>query len=231
MRCNAHARQLQPSVTIRDIDARKDIVRAGYDALGDRYGAWSATIEGDPRERFLDAFMVLLDDGAAVLDLGCGPGVPSTKRLAERFAVVGVDLSERQLALARKNVPAASFVCADFANLDFPNESFGGVVALYSLTHVPREDHAALFQKIARWLQPGGVFLATLSVDGGEDWVGDFIGVTMFFSCYDANTSRRLIREAGFEVLSDEVVEMYEAEEGVERFLWIIARKHFANPS
>ena len=213
------------------VDPRTDIVRAGYDALGERYGEWAASIEGDPRDRFLDDFVSLLRDGAKVLDLGCGPGVPSTKRLSGRFSVVGVDVSERQLALARENVPNARFVCCDFADLDFPGGAFNGITALYSLTHVPREKHEAMFGKIAHWLQPGGVFLVTLSVGGTEDWVGEFIGVTTFFSCYDADTSRQLIRQAGFELVSDEVVEQHEPDEGVARFLWIIARKRFANRS
>lgn len=153
------------------------------------------------------------------------------QRLAERFDVVGVDMSERQLALARQNVPGARFVRADFASVNFPDASFGGVTALYSLTHVPREEHSALFRKIARWLQPGGAFLATLSVRGTVDWIGDFVGVTMFFSCYDADTSQELLREAGFELLTDEVVEQHEPGQGVARFLWVVARRHFANPS
>jgi len=213
------------------IDPRKEIVRAGYDALGERYAEWSASIEGDPRDRFLDEFSALLDDRAKVLDLGCGPGIPSTQRLAERFDVVAVDVSERQLALARQNVPGAQFVCADFAGLGFPDASFGGISALYSLTHIPREEHAALFGNIARWLQPGGAFLATLSVGGTEDWVGDFVGVTMFFSCYDADTSRTLLRETGLELLADEVVEQHEPGEGVARFLWVLAQRRYGNPS
>jgi 2-polyprenyl-3-methyl-5-hydroxy-6-metoxy-1,4-benzoquinol methylase len=73
-------------------DERKTIVEAGYDAVADRYLAWIARIDGDPRDRFLDAFSERLPDGAAVLDLGCGGGVPSTRQLAERFDVVGVDI-------------------------------------------------------------------------------------------------------------------------------------------
>ena len=207
------------------LDPRTEIVRAGYDALDERYIAWSGTIEGDPRDRFVSDFMELLRDETTVLDqttvldLGCGPGVPSTQQLAERFDVVGVDVSEQQLALARRNVPGARFIWADFADLEFPAESFGGIVALYSLTHVPRERHRALFRKIVRWLQPGGAFLATLSVGGTEDWVGPFVGVTMFFSCYDADTSRTLLRDAGLDLVADEVVEQNEPGEGTSRFL------------
>ena len=40
-----------------------------------------------------------------VLDLGCGAGVPIARRLAERYKVTGVDISERQIMLVRRNVP------------------------------------------------------------------------------------------------------------------------------
>src|SRR6266498_631895 len=65
-------------------------------------------------------------------------GTGSRRRFSERFDVVGVDLSEEQLQLARAEVPGATFVQADFADLDFPAESFDAVAALYSFVHVPR---------------------------------------------------------------------------------------------
>ena len=46
----------------------------------------------------------------------------------------------------------------------------------------------------------------------------------MFFSGFDADTNRRLVREAGFELLVDELVWMQEPESEV-AFLWVLARK------
>jgi hypothetical protein len=51
-------------------------------------------------------------------------------------------------------VPRATFIHGDFANLDFSRGSFDGVAAFYSITHVPREQHADLFGRIASWLKP-----------------------------------------------------------------------------
>jgi len=53
----------------------------------------------------------------------------------------------------------------------------------------------------------------------------------MFFSCYDADTSRTLLRETGLELLADEVVEQHEPGEGVARFLWVLAQRRYGNPS
>lgn len=204
-------------------DKRKLSVQAGYDTLGPRFGEWDERIEGDPWERFLDELVARAPKGGRVLDLGCGNGM-KIARLAGSFELVGVDVSEEQLRLARARVPEATFVHGDFAELDFPAESFDAVTALYSVMHVPREEHRALFGSIARWLKPGGLFLAALSHVGGDDWTGEWLGVEMFFSGFDAETNRRLVHEAGFELVLDELVWMREPQ-GEIAFLWLLARK------
>ena len=123
----------------RMTDPRKEIVEAGYDAMAEHYLSWGRRVERDPRARFVEEFSRRLPEGAQVLDLGCGAGVPSTQLLAERFKVVGVDISQAQLRLARENVPQASFIQADLFELDFPDAAFAGITALYSISHVPLE--------------------------------------------------------------------------------------------
>src|SRR4051812_26152536 len=100
-------------------DARKRTVQLGYDAIAETYLRWGGGVVGDPRERFLEELAGRLSDGARVLDLGCGAGVPSTRRLAERFDVVGADISAAQIERARVNVPRATFVCGDLTELAF----------------------------------------------------------------------------------------------------------------
>lgn len=205
-------------------DERKRMVAQAYDALVDDYLVWSA--QGGKRDQpdtRLARFMDVLPEGAAVLDLGCGAGIPTTRLLAERFRVTGVDVSAAQLKAARRNVPEARFIQADIATVHLLEESFDGVSALFSIIHVPREEHAALFSRIRAWLRPGGYFLATLGANDGPDWTGDWLGQPMFFSSYDAPTNRRLLREVGFELLIDEVSEVQEPE-GPVPFLWVLAR-------
>jgi SAM-dependent methyltransferase len=205
-------------------DERKRTVAAGYDRISEQYLEWVARIKGDPSDRMLVELARRLPGRARVLDLGCGSGIPSTRMLAQRFEVVGVDISEAQIGLARQNVPEATFIHGDFAEIELPEASFDGVAALYSISHVPREEHARLFARIARWLVPGGLFLATLGATDSPQWVGEWLGVPMFFSSHDADTNRALLRAAGFTLELDEIVEMREPEGSV-AFLWVIARK------
>ena len=200
----------------------KDKVEAGYDAIAEHYLAWSAQIADDPRARYLDELDRRLDDNAAVLELGCGAGVPSTRELAERHDVLGVDLSQQQLDLARASVPGARFEKADMTALDFPDGQFDAVAAFYSILHVPRAEQPALIANIARWLKPGGLFLASLGV-GTPDVTENWLGVEMFFGSNTPARNRELLAEH-LEIVIDDLVTMHEPDPAT--FHWVLARKN-----
>src|ERR1700744_5588940 len=74
---------------------------------------------------------------AAVLDLGCGSGLPVARDLtAAGCPFTGVDISEGQIRGAREPVPAAAFLQADFSCVDFEPESFDAVVSFFALIHL-----------------------------------------------------------------------------------------------
>lgn len=171
---------------------------------------------------------VLLEElpmGAEVLELGCGSGVPTTQRLADKFAVTGVDFSAGQLALARRKVPRAKYVHADMTELDFPVDSFDAVAAFYSIIHVPRQEQAKLLCKIGSWLRPGGLLVATMGAHSNEaGFDEDWLGTPMYWSSFDSETNQRLVEAAGLSILSAQM----ETEEEFGKpitFLWVIARK------
>src|SRR3954451_6176144 len=133
-----------------------DIVRRCYDAIADGYlAAVRVARSGDPRDAWLELLTSRLPDGAHVLDAGCGPGVPTAAMLARRgYDVHGIDVSSRQIDLARAQVPGATFAVADVVNYDGVDpRSLDAIVALYSLTHVPRDEYPQVFGSFARWLR------------------------------------------------------------------------------
>ena len=202
----------------------KEIVARGYDAIALRYAEWAGKVDSPALEwlRDLDA---RLPDGANVLELGCGRGVPGTRQLARRHRVTGVDISAVQIELARHHVPEASFVHADALDLEIAPGSLDAVVALYVFGHVPADEQRELIGRIAVWLREGGFFLATLGAgEPGEDVDDDWLGAPMFFASLGRDTYLPLLRECGLEPLRDEVVVQDEGEHGDVAFHWVLAR-------
>jgi len=206
------------------MDERKKIVRDAYDEIADRYLAWSGA--SAVRAHYLDKFLSLLSDNPKVLELGCGAGLPVTKTLTDRAAhVTAVDISPRQIALARRHAPNATYFCADMMALEFPQAGFDAVCAFYAMTHLPREEHSAMFAHIARWLKPGGVFLASLGASATDGRTDDWLGAPNYFSHPTPEESLRLLRAAGFAIEEQEITRQdLPGEEGLP-FLWIVARK------
>ncbi len=138
-----------------------------------------------------------------VLDLGCGCGIPATQVLSQRCRIVGVDLSDVQLRRAQQLIARADLVQADMSRLQFKGSSFAGVVALWSIIHVPLEDQRGLLSRINAWLKPGGFLLATVGfqrwVGSEDDWCG-VPGARMYWSHEDRETNRVWIEEAGFAI-------------------------------
>jgi len=202
----------------------KRIVAEGYDAISERYLAWSALRPSETRLRYLGLALELIPAGSDVLELGCGAGIPMTAALAEGRTVTGVDISATQIETARRHVPAATFTLADMTTLDFEPSSFDAVVAFYALTHVPRDDQAGLLGRIRGWLRPGGMFLASMGADDEPgDVEADWLGVDMYFSHFGAKANRRLVEKAGFVIDRTEVAVEPEDRHDA-RFLWVVAR-------
>ena len=78
----------------------------------------------------------LLKPGATILDVGCGSGLPVDKYLVEKgYDVIGIDLSAKQIALARQNVPEASYQVKDMVDLRHGEYQVDAVVSFYAIFH------------------------------------------------------------------------------------------------
>ena len=181
----------------RDFDA-KDFVARGYDRCGNAYNA----ARGDLPPPWLTLLFDRLTEGATVLDIGCGGGVPVTRALASRYVVTGVDISARQIERARRNLPHTRFLHGDIMAQEFPRESLAGVVMIYTLFHLPRREHPLLLSLIHGWLQPGGLLLCTLARASEPGYIeDDFCGADMYRSHFDEQEYDQILKLANFRVL------------------------------
>jgi len=158
----------------------REIVRRGYNAVSTRY---DEKYGSETKYRaWLDELRQQTPPGGAVLDLGCGSGLPVARDLtAAGYRVTGVDISEVQIRRASQLVPAAQFVRADITAIEFEPASFDLVVSFFALIHVPVDDQPPLLLRIARWLRPGGLFVATT---GYGAWTGtEETGLAAMFRC------------------------------------------------
>ncbi|MFZ2492719.1 MAG: class I SAM-dependent methyltransferase [Thermoanaerobaculia bacterium] len=100
--------------------------------------------------------------GSAILDLGCGTGLPIARSLsAAGLHVFGVDASPAMVAAFRTNVPEAAVVCEPVETSAFFDRSFDGVIAWGLLFLLPAEVQTGLIARVARVVKPGGSFLFT----------------------------------------------------------------------
>jgi SAM-dependent methyltransferase len=176
--------------------------------------------------RWVEKLLDLIEDGSEVLELGCGGGSPATLRLAQRHRLHGVDISPRQVERARERVPNATFVCADATELELEPASFDAVVTLYMLGHVPRAEQAPLLRSMASWLRGRGYLLATMGTANADDEVdADWLGAPMFFASFDEAENRRLLADAGFELIESKVIPVEEPGHGLVSFMWGLAQK------
>lgn len=173
-------------------------VKSGYDKIGNRYN--------DERNKFdnwreIDRFISLLPSRGKILDAGSGTGIPVARYLTQnKFEVTGVDISTTMVSVTGENVPEARFYEMNLTEIDFPKESFDGVISTYTIIHIPREEHEGVFKSFHDILKPKGIMLVSVASWAWEEYA-EYIGSEMFWSHYDPDKSQKLIAKAGFELI------------------------------
>ncbi|MEU1848082.1 class I SAM-dependent methyltransferase [Streptomyces sp. NPDC019990] len=149
--------------------------QASYDAIAEAYATeFPDSLAGRPLERaLLTAFVDLVRAAGAprqspVADLGSGPGHVTARLHELGLPVFGVDVSPRMVALARAAHPKLRFHVGSMTALDLPDGTLGGIVALYSIIHVPDGHLPAVFAEFHRVLVPGAPVLLGFQT-GDED--------------------------------------------------------------
>ncbi len=140
-----------------------------YDEIAERYCEITET-QGDRdfQEEMLDRTLEFLHADPRIIDLGCGDG-RDTYHLKNRGAdVVGIDISQSMIALARKKYPECAFLRSDMRDTVFPDDTFQGAWASTSLSNIPKSELSSVEKEIYRILEKGGISCFSFKIGEGE---------------------------------------------------------------
>ena len=147
--------------------------------------------------------------GGPVADVGCGPGYVTGFLHDLGVDAFGIDLSPEMIAIARRDHPELRFDVGTMTDLDLEDDTIAGIVAFWSVIHVP--DHAVptVFEQFRRVLRPQGLLLVGFHVGDetrhtSEGYAGRPINVDTHRR--RPSTIRGWLRDAGFTIEAELVL-------------------------
>ena len=166
-----------------------------YNENADKF--YENTVDADMSEQY-QQFLKYLNQGAKILDFGCGSGRDSKYFIDNGYKVTAIDGAEKLCELASYLI-GQEVKCMDFGDISFENE-FDGVWACASLLHVDKEEISNILQKLNKTLKQDGVMYCSFKygVESGQRNGRYFLDMTEVLF-------ENLIRKAG----KFEVLEMY----------------------
>lgn len=169
-------------------------------------------LDGNPYLRAgLSLFAQLVRDagGGPVADVGCGPGYVTRHLHDLGVDAFGIDLSAEMIAIAWREYPDLRFELGTMTDLELVDSSVAGVLAFWSVIHVP--DHAipGVLGEFHRVLRPGGPLLIGFHVGHGishtsEGYTGRAINVDSYRR--EPNEIAEWLRDAGFTIEAELVL-------------------------
>jgi len=177
--------------------------RHAYDLAAQRY---HDLFHDELREKaydwsLLDSFAARLAGGALICDAGCGPSAHIGRYLADKgLTVIGVDISDRCVEMARAYNPGMRIMREDMQDLSFAAGTFDGVVAYYSIIHTPKAAVGRFFREFHRVLKPDGQLLVAVKAGSSEGYVQEILGIQaeIYFSLFNEDEIGKYLEEAGF---------------------------------
>ena len=156
-----------------------------------------------------NSFAQLLQPGASVLDIGCGSGMKCKYFCDRGFKVLGIDISDAMIEIAKREAPRAEFKLLSMADLDSIPDTFDAVFAQASLLHIPKKDAGDVVMKMARRVAKDGLlYIAVKEAREGmpdeqimteNDYGYDY---ERFFSFFTMDELEEYLRNASLEVVS-----------------------------
>ncbi len=106
----------------------------------------------------IEEFISRFKTGDRILDYGCGDGWITELLMGKGLAVVGSDISDKALQLAKQKMPELEVKRADRPS-EFSGEAFDGILSWGVMHHIPREEWETYMEEYYGILTSGGTLL------------------------------------------------------------------------
>ena len=133
-----------------------------------------------------------------VLDVGCGPGHLAAHLSAPELDVIGIDMVPEFIEHATRTHPEVRYALGSMRCLPVADGTAAGLLAWYSLIHLPPDDLDAVLAELRRAIAPAGTLVAGF-FDGHHVAPFDHKVTTAYFWPVDEFAAR--LGQAGFAVV------------------------------
>jgi ubiquinone/menaquinone biosynthesis C-methylase UbiE len=178
---------------------------ATYNACAEKYA--EVFMDISPYHDRIDEWCRRINiDSPMILDLGCGPGNIS-RYLRDRWdspKITGIDLAEEMIRIARKTAPSVKFICEDARKIEFPDNSFDGIIVSFCIPYLSLNETSDLIRKVAKILKPGGaLYLSCMEGNRqGPEATSFSEGRLVYIYYYEACNIYDLLSINGFQRIS-----------------------------
>jgi len=151
---------------------------------------------------FLDEFSRDFNSKSIIWDVGCGPGHITRYVSDMGLNILGIDISEKCIEVARRENPGMRFHVMDMARLDTADESVDGIISFYSIIHTPKRFQPSLFREFNRVLKMGGKIAIVVKKGDSEGYVDELEGfkTRLYFANFKEAEIRSYLEASGFRV-------------------------------
>jgi ubiquinone/menaquinone biosynthesis C-methylase UbiE len=184
---------------------RKQTIKNAYDIASKKYAETCFyELYNKPLDKKLyDLFFERVVNKGQVLEIGCGPGEIANYLKMKGVDIIGIDLSDKMVEIAKSLNPFIVFRVGDIFDLKFENNSIAGIVAPYLIVNFTLEDVLNAFSEMNRVLMPHGQLLLSFHSGDEELVIDDFFekGNSIPYTFFNPDKIVETLEKTGFRII------------------------------
>lgn len=199
-----------------------ELTRQAYNKAADKYHELfkDEMKQKEYDRKLLDRFAGKLNKNDLICDAGCGPSGHIGKYLYDQgYNVMGIDIADRCIEIARTYNPMMKFERMDMADMTMADQSLSAIISYYSIIDTPKDMINIFFQNFYKKLKPGGKLLVVVKEGNSEGFIEEILGIKtkIYYTLFARQELENYFLNNGFKIQSLETREPYDFEIEVSR--------------